>query len=396
MYVISINYRRAPLSVRGQLAFSKEEQIEFLKMCRESQEMGQSVLLSTCNRLELYTQFAEEEINPEAVRQEHFIQMEEALAMAKGVSSALCRKYVSCYHGEKALRHLHRVTSGIDSMVLGEDEILRQVKRAYQLAVEEKCAQYALHTIFQGAFTCAKRIKTKTALSKSSISIATLAAGYIIEFLKERGRNTAKVMIIGITGEIGSILMKNLKGEAGISVIGTSRQHGICGGTLGFSDISMIAYEKRYEKIYDCDVIVSATGSPHYTVTRQDWRDKGRVQSGRETLFVDLSVPADIDSSLKDEVGVTLCELDYFRTLAKDNNARKQQAKQEAEQMIEEELSQLQKELFFHRMLPELKGITSAVQQLGFEKLLYRVRDEASYPQLCAFFEALEKGLMEE
>ena len=111
---------------------------------------------------------------------------------------------------------------------------------------------------------------------------------------------------------------------------------------------------------------------------------------------MDLSVPADIDSSLKDEVGVTLCELDYFRTLAKDNNARKQQAKQEAEQMIEEELSQLQKELFFHRMLPELKGITSAVQQLGFEKLLYRVRDEASYPQLCAFFEALEKGLMEE
>ena len=153
MYVISINYRRAPLSVRGQLAFSKEEQIEFLKMCRESQEMGQSVLLSTCNRLELYTQFAEEEINPEAVRQEHFIQMEEALAMAKGVSSALCRKYVSCYHGEKALRHLHRVTSGIDSMVLGEDEILRQVKRAYQLAVEEKCAQYALHTIFHNTHT---------------------------------------------------------------------------------------------------------------------------------------------------------------------------------------------------------------------------------------------------
>lgn len=403
MYVISVNYKKAPLEVRSRFAFSREEQLAFLRRCRETEDMAHSVILSTCNRMELYTQFPEEaqekENEPDAeCAQRRWERMEEAVCRAKDIPIELCRKYGNCYFGVGALRHLHRVTSGVDSMVMGEDEILGQVKDAYYQAMEEKCTGFVLNTVFKSAITCAKKIKTDTSLSKTSVSVATLAAGKILSFLKENDLKKADVMIIGITGAIGSTVMKNICGQKGISIIGTSRKHGADGQVISMDGVRMVSYQERYTAMGGCNVIVSATGSPHYTVTNADWqkaRDLSGKQAAGPVLWLDLSVPADIDKNVAGE-GSILYQMDYFDELARSNNERKQQAKKSAEHMIEEQLDTLKKELFFHRILPEIPEMKRAAEGLRFEQLLYRVRDAADYEQMRGFFTALEKVLVSE
>ncbi len=402
MYVISINYKKAPLEIRERFAFSGEQQRAFLRGCRESGELPESVILSTCNRMELYTQFPEEETDGESGGwEEHarrrWERMEEAVCRARGVSMELCRMYGSCYYGEGALRHLHRVTCGVDSMVMGEDEILGQVKQAYYQAMEERCTGFALNTIFKSAITCAKKIKTDTSLSKTSVSLATLAAGRIVAFLK--GRDNPRVMIIGITGATGGAVMKNIRAHKEITLIGTSRRHGADGEVIGMEGVTMIPYEARYEQMGSCDVIVSATGSPHYTVSSRKWQQaRARAQENGEapprTLWLDLSVPADIDRQVADYG--ELCQLDYFRELARSNNEKKQQARKSAEHMIEDQLDTLKRELFFHEILREVPEMKAAAAGLTFEQILYRVRDEADYQEMRGFFGALRKVLKKE
>ena len=401
MYTISINYKKAPLEVRSRFAFTPEEQLAFLRVCRMDSALAHSVILSTCNRMELYTQFPQEQESEgaaigEAV-QRRWEQMEEAVCAAKKIPMELCRKYGNCYYGESALRHLHRVASGVDSMVMGEDEILGQVKNAYYQAMEEKCTDFALNTIFKSAITCAKKIKTDTSLSKTSVSVATLAAGRIQHFIKENALPSARVMIIGITGAMGGTVMKNICGIPGVDIIGTSRRHGQDGQVIRIDGAAMTPYEDRYEQIGFCDVIVSATGSPHYTVTCEEWRKARRAaaQEGRapeRVLWFDLSVPADIDKNVAGEDSI-LYQMDYFNELARSNNEKKQQAKKSAEHMIEQQLDALKKELLFHNILPEIPDMKRAANSLKFEQLLYRVRDEADYEEMKGFFGALQKVL---
>ncbi len=401
MYVVSISYKKAPLEVRSKFAFTGAEQKAFLRQCRESGDMAQSVILSTCNRMELYTRFPDEEREGERGTesvQRRWERMEEAICAAKGIPMELCRKYGNCYSGTGALRHLHRVASGVDSMVMGEDEILGQVKAAYYQAKEAGCTGFDLNTVFKSAITCAKKIKTDTSLSKTSVSVATLAAGIILRHIREHNLQRASVMIIGITGDTGSRVMKNIRGQAEISIVGTSRRHGADGQVIGIEGVHMLPYDDRYAAMGSCDVIVSATGSPHYTVTCEAWR-KARVAAERRgeapaaVLWLDLSVPADIDRNV--ETYGTLYQMDYFSELARSNNEKKQQARKSAEHMIEEQLDTLRKELLFHRLLPEIPGMKEAVGRLRFEELLYRVRDESTYEEMQGFFGALRHVLEE-
>jgi len=403
MYIVSIHYKRAPLEIRSLFAFSPAEQIAFLRRCKESGDMAHSVILSTCNRTELYTQFPEEEGDPgrgpdAKDAQRRWERMEEAVCRAKGIPMELCRRYGKCYSGEGALRHLHRVASGVDSMVLGEDEILGQVKDAWQRAMEEKCTDFTLNTVFRSAVTCSKKIKTDTSLSKTSVSVATLAAGRILHFIKERKLQEARVMIIGITGATGSTVMKNIRGQSGISVVGTSRRHGLDGKVTGMEGVEIVPYEKRYESMGRCDIIVSATGSPHYTVTCREWQKAREAESEKgkcgEVLWIDLSVPADIDKNVA-EFG-TLYQMDYFDQVARRNNEKKRQAKESADLMIEEHLDTLKKELLFHEILPKIPEMKAAAEKLRFEQILYRVRDDSGYEEMKGFFTALGRVLEEE
>lgn len=212
------------------------------------------------------------------------------MAEYSGFEVSRLSKQIFLFYDDKAISHLYNVVSGIDSMVIGEDEILGQIKRAYAFAQRCKTTGYELNTVFQAAIACAKRIKTETALSKTSVSMATLAANEVARL----GENVS-VMVIGATGKIGTSLVKNLVSHKNISIITTLRNHN---NDLTYrNDVSAVEYNDRYKYIDKVDCLISATSSPHYTITYYDLQKC--LKENKNRFFIDLAVPPDIDREIE-------------------------------------------------------------------------------------------------
>ena len=271
MYCISISHRLADVSIREKLAFSKDDKVIFTKLVKTDTNI---VILSTCNRIELYFDRGKTGY------------IMDKLCAFKNESSAELKNYVNIFEGNGAIRHLYKVACGMDSMILGEDEILGQVKDSYYFANGISDVGYELHTVFRGAITCAKKIKTDTSISKTSVSVGTLVGNMIAE------RGIKNVLIIGIKGKIGEITAKNILSH-GINIIGTSRSHAASERTEGGS-VEIIPYRERYDHIDRAEAVISATSGPHYTVTYSETAK----HTDKPKLYIDLAVPKDIDENI--------------------------------------------------------------------------------------------------
>lgn len=373
MYCISISYKSADIQLRQRLAFSKNACHKIMFDLISGNKVSECVVLCTCNRTEVY--FCGEKGSEKAVVA--------ALADNAGVSEELLSKHLFLFCDDTAIFHLFKVACGIDSMVIGEDEILGQTKSAYLFAKECHTVSYELNMIFQAAFACAKKIKTETALSKTSVSVATLAANEVSKF----GDNV-NVLVIGASGKIGTTVLKNLVSHKNVTVRATLRQHN---SQLSFFEdmgIEVVDYKKRYEYIDCSDCIISATSSPHYTITFYDLKDC--LSDKRKRIFIDLAVPPDIDASITRLDGVSLVNIDYFQQLAKDNNALKLDSVDTAKYIIASEIDVLKKDLIFHDFLPLLDRVKLSLKDKSVEELIYRMKSDVSANEFSAFINVIK------
>lgn len=377
LFSLSISHKQAPLEVRKLFSFQQEERQLFLRYMKETEGVSGSVLVSTCNRTEVY--FSGEK---DAV-----IRVEQLLAGEKKVDVHMLRKYFRSYQGEKAIRHLFHVMSGLDSMVLGEDEILGQMREAYNAACRENCVDYCMNTVFQRALSCAKQVKTKTCLSKSSVSVATLSAAQALHFTQQ----SKTVLLLGITGQMGGLIARNLSGRKDVRIFATIRRHLTIDLPEGVQEIS---YEDRYDYIDRADIIISATASPHYTITYEAC--KKAVRTEKERLFLDIAVPNDIDPDISLLPGAVLKNIDYFKTIASDHNSQKEEGRQQAEGIIRSECEEAEKELMFHEFLPDLGELKERLQGRSAQQLLYTLRDHADPEELKALITVCRKLLKDE
>ena len=359
MKAISISYRNADVSVRERFAFDESGYSDI------TEKLGKSVILCTCNRTELY--FTGRPVR-EAVK---------FLAEISGMDNIT--EYIRIYEDVKAMRHLFRVACGIDSMVIGEDEILRQVKEAYAEACKRESTDFTLNTVFQAAVACAKRIKTETALSVTPVSAATIAANEAAHL----GDNV-NVLMIGASGKIGSATLKNLLPHKNVHITQTARSH--TAGDVHFDNVRTVPYDRRYEFMDEADCIISATSSPHFTVTAK--KLAAALKTAKPRLFIDLAVPPDIERS-DAAAGARFIGIDDIGALAKHNNELKMSAAEQAEFIINEEIDELQKKLAFHAFLPKLDTARKAASELSFDGLLYKLRDRLNSEQFCAVLDVL-------
>lgn len=334
MFCISVSFKKTPLDIRQRFAFSWEEQESFLRNLMQMEIITGGVIVSTCNRSEIY--FTGEE-NPVGL-------VEKELSAWKQIETGLIKKYCLYYTDAGAVRHLFKVACGLDSMVLGEDEILHQVKEAYLFANNHGYTNSDLNIIFQGAFNCAKLSKSSTRLSNTPVSIGTLTANTVENYLcEERQQRAGWVLVIGATGKIGSIVAKDLTAK-GISVIGTSRKHHTQDGIFLTDNIEWVDFESRYDYVQQADAIVSATASPHYTLTLEEFQKK--AEQGKRQLLIDLAVPYDMDKEIGKLSGITLLDMDYFKALSKENRNIRLGELDKAEQILEECAEEVLKKLY--------------------------------------------------
>ena len=370
-YAISLNYKSTPLSVREKLTLSLEKQESLLESLREN-GLTQAAYLTTCNRSELY-----------GVGDFH--DALDILAQEADIPRSMLLAYVFTYEDQRAIRHLLRVTAGMESMVFGEDEILRQSKEAYNFAKEHGMAGHELNMIFQAAFQSAKRIKTETRLSKSSVSVATLAAAGVRKFLRENISNERKgsVLIIGAGGDTGNKVLKDLLSYGDSQIIATEhRRH------ISNHGVQVIPYEDRYHYINQADVVVSATKSPHYTLSYAMMAPEEYEKKPR--LFVDLAVPSDIDSAVQSMEDTNYLTIDAFEAIAAENQQIKLEDRQLAEEILEECLDETCKAVDFQSFLPRLEG-SSILADQSLRRFIFHYKDASNKDELRSFLEVLSR-----
>lgn len=383
MHCISISHKKAPLKIRELFSFSKEEQKEFEKQALSSKDILGCVIVSTCNRNEIYFSGNKSTI----------LVIEKLLAKFKNIKLNEIRKYCYIYSNEGAIRHLFYVAGGLDSMVIGEDEILRQVKEAYQFSLNNKSTNNELNLAFQGALNSAKSIKTDTKLSNTPVSIGTLTANKIVEFLEEHNGST--VLIIGITGQMGSIVAKNLYSK-NCTILGTIRSHDkVKDLFINKGNIRLIEYKDRYQYLANADVIVSATTSPHYTLNVNEVSEVLK-KSTCQKLFIDLAVPCDIDKEIMEIPGIKLVDIDYFEKASLENNQLKLMELDKAQLILGNCIDETLKNIYFQEFYPSIEKISTMINEKSFPTILYQLKDSLNKEQLSILLDSLKELVREE
>ena len=245
--------------------------------------------------------------------------------------------------------------------------------------------------------TCAKRIKTDTDLAKTSVSTATLAVKAAEEALG--GLQGKRIMVIGGTGQIGGIVLKNLYSMKGLHIYSTIRNIALTHDAHQKSETSqVIDYRERYSYVDEMDVVISATSSPHYTLTYSKLRDQ--IHTNKPRVFVDLAVPVDIEEAVTEIPRTFLYNMDDFEALARANNQAKKQAAREAGEILKEYQEDFLRWMIFQQAMPQMEQtkawMLAEAEKKGFsravDKLFYRLREQASPQELEAIFRCLEEN----
>ena len=390
---ISINHKNTPADVREKFAFTTKGQRQFTERLRDA--VGGCVVLSTCNRMEIY--FTDKCEPCESVIKEKMSsgeafgahngglleQVEMLLAKDRDVPVSLIRKYSMNYERFQCTLHLCRVACGMDSMVLGEVEIIHQVKSAYLMAKELGACDGELNIAFQGALAAAKAVATESDTTRLPVSVGTLSAREAVNFI----RNGGHILVVGATGKIGSIVVKDIADLApDIEITGTSRSHYSADEIFGrHQQIRIEDYSRRYELAAWADVIISATASPHYTFVRDELAEAVKMQP-KQRLFLDLAMPKDIDPAVSDVDGCVLRDIDYIRTLSRENNESRAKTITEMEPWLISQVDEIMKNIAFSRFNREHGDVMAQLKTIDGAKMVYKLKGQLEY-------EAFEKVL---
>ncbi len=362
MKCISISFKTAPEDIRNKFAFTNSEKKDFLSQLSEFITDAKCVILGTCNRTEIYVE------SHNGV----FSILENLLSRKTKLSISEIRKYARYYEKESAIEHIFKVTCGLDSMIIGENEILSQVKQTYLESLQEKRTGYELNITFLSALSCAKKIKTQTEIAKSAISFATLTCNEIKNFIQENNIISPSILIIGGSGKIGSTIIKNiLNKDFNAKIYATKRSHG---NTFDFTDkVEVLDYTKRFEYLKNVDIVISATKSPHYTINYEDTLSN---ISSNKMLFVDLASPYDIDREISKIQNCKLITIDYFKEIVKNNNLKKEKAVSDAQDILNQELQKIFKNIIYHNALRKIQAENEKFKDFSLEKFLYYLKDK--------------------
>ncbi len=345
--MIGIDHSKASVDIRAKFSFTKKRAIEAMKKLKEEHGILGCIILSTCNRMEVWVSTQDDEE----------ISLYEFLCKEKEVEKDEYQDYFMKRENEEAVRHLFYLTSGLKSQILAEDQIITQVKDALTLARDAYCTDNVLEVLFRMAVTAAKKVKTEVTFSRANTSVIHQA----MERLKNQGFSFEgkTCMVIG-NGEMGKVTALALK-EAGADVTVTVRQYrsGVVNIPQGCKRIN---YGERMELLPDCDLVVSATASPNYTLTKENFEEI--KLDAASVVLIDLAVPRDIDPEVGKLQNVSLYDIDSFRIDAA--SPKLQASMQKAGEILDDQMKEFYDWFNGRDIFPRIEEIKAdAVEDLN-------------------------------
>jgi glutamyl-tRNA reductase len=324
--IAGLSHRTSPIEIREALAFSKDGLQEALRRMREEAGLLEAMILSTCNRVELYG-WSNEPTSGDRLREFlcrfHHRALENTLP------------YLYTFSGEEAVRHAFRVAASLDSMVVGEPQILGQVKEAYQRAVNAGTLGAVLGTLRDRSLSAAKRARSETGIGENAVSVSSVA----VELARKifAGLQDRKVLLIG-AGKMTELAARQLvKGGASATVLGgrTFERAAELARALGGE---AAPFESLHEQLAVADIVISGTGAPGVVVAAEDVEQVRKARHHRPLFLIDIAVPRDVDPSVRKLEGVFLYDVDDLKSVAESNLRERRKQAAAAESLVDREV----------------------------------------------------------
>ena len=328
--VIGLNHRTVPLDVLEHLTVPDERLPKVLTDLRSRAYVGEAVVLSTCNRTEVYA----------TVEKFHgaYHEIRDVLSALSHLPHETFGDHLYAYYDHEAVEHLFRVSSGLDSAVLGEVEILGQVRTAWERAQSEGATGSSLNLLFRHAIEAGKRARTETSISRHTTSLSQAAVGLAAERLGNGGSLAgASVAVLG-AGDMGEGLIRSLAAAGATDVVVANRTHERAVELARSVDGRAARLSELATLLGEVDVLLTSTGSPALLLDATDVEAAMEVRGHRPLLLVDLAVPRDIDPAAGTVDGVTLLDMDDLRAFAEVGLAGRRREVTAVEELIAEEL----------------------------------------------------------
>lgn len=306
LIVLGINHKTAPVDIREKLSFSAKEVICANQLLRDTLSLSECLILSTCNRVEIYVVAGKDCISG----------IKQFLAKLRNIEVSEFENRLYIYEGSDAVKHLFRVAAGLDSMVIGEMEILGQVKTAYSDASESKTLGKLLNRLFQKTFNTAKKIRTETLITRGSVSVSSVAvrlSGKILGHLHDK-----KVLVIG-AGTIGEQLLMYLKKNGVKIIVVANRTYEKALVLADRFGATAIKFDDFPHDLINADIVISSTGAPHTIIRKDDIAHLMPKRHQRPLFLIDLAVPRDIEAEVNKIDNVYLYNIDDLQKIVEEN-----------------------------------------------------------------------------
>jgi glutamyl-tRNA reductase len=336
--VVGLSHHTAPVEIRERLAFAPTAMEKPLQQMLALPAVAEALIVSTCNRVELYAASKE----PETA----IVNLRRFLASYHGTELEEIAPHLYDHLGEVAIRHLFRVSSSLDSMIIGEPQILGQIKTAYGYAVEFKTAGLILNRFMHKAFSVAKRVRTETGIASSAVSVSFAAvelARKIFDRLDDKG-----VMIIG-AGEMCELAARHFVSNGVTKVLVTNRTFERAEKLAAEFNGRAVPFEHFTDHLAEVDIVMTSTGAPTFILDHKQMEEVLRRRRYRPMFLIDIAVPRDIDPKVNDLDNVYLYDVDDLQGVVQANLKERQKEAHRAEAIIKDEVGQ------FHLWLANLE-----------------------------------------
>jgi glutamyl-tRNA reductase len=355
---IGVNHRTAPVEVRERLAFSKSGVVSVLQEVKQLPCIQGCVVLSTCNRTEVYAAVTQVE---QAVNH-----LQQYLRQKAGLDREQASRCFQVWTNCEAITHLFRVAAGLDSMILGETEILGQVRCAYEVARQNEAGNHVINTLFQEAIRIGKRVRTVTGIDQHPVSVSYAAVELARKVFGElKGRT---VLVVG-AGEMGELTLKNLVAQGVSTVLVSNRSFEraeVLARTYGGE---AIRYDFLFSQLNRADIVISCTGATHFVITADKLRQAVADRGERPLLLIDIAVPRDVEPSVAEIPGVKLYNIDDLQHVVLKNIEERRKAAAAAEKLIEEAVAEFLKWLGTLTVVPTIRALQKKGELIKEEEL---------------------------
>ena len=358
LLLTGVSHNTAPVEVRESLAFRAEDLHRALQDLRSRAGVNEALILSTCNRVEI-TVTTEDSIDPQTT-------VDLFLTDHKPVPAEGIGPHVYRYEGREAIHHLFRVAASLDSMVVGEPQILGQLKVAYTAAKDAGAVCGWLDGLLTRAFGVAKRVRSATGIGQMAVSVSSAAGGLARKIFGSLAGRT--VMIVG-AGKMSELAARHLRRSGASHVFVTNRTHDRAVEMARLFQGTPVEYDRFHATLPEVDILIASSAAPHYILNKEEMQRVIAARRNKPAYLIDLAVPRNIDPSVNDVANVFLYDIDDLQEVVNANLRERMKEAERAETLVSEEVERMMARLKVVEITPTIVGLQEQLEQIRFAEI---------------------------